>query len=138
MGVEVGDGHGVDFVVDEAVGMAVDCGVDAQREDVLMVDGEDARVDDGPPWYFDPFVDGLSADDASGSDLVGHLACLVEHEGHDVFVVGDCNDGLDNQLPASNNSCSAGSVVGVLPANAGVLLMDTDYIFHGHWLSFAG
>lgn len=29
VGVEVGDGHGVDFVVDEAVGVAVDGGVDA-------------------------------------------------------------------------------------------------------------
>lgn len=138
VGVEVGDGHGVHFVVDEAVGVAVDGGVDAQREDVLVVDGEDAGVDDGAPGDFDVFVDGLGADDAGGSDLVGHLACLVEHEGHDVLVIGDCDDGLDDQLPASYNSCSAGSVVGVLPANAGVLLMNTDYVFHGHWLSFAG
>lgn len=139
VGVEVGgDGDGVGFVVDEAVGVAVDGGVDAQGEDVLVVDGEDAGVDDGAPWYFDALVDGLGADDAGGSDLVGHLAGLVEHEGHDVFVVGDCDDGLDNQLPASYNGCSAGSVVGVLPANAGVLLMNTDYVFHGHWLSVAG
>lgn len=105
---------------------------------MLVVDGEDARVDDGAPGDFDAFVDGLGADDAGGSDLVGHLARLVEHEGHDVFVVGDCDDGLDDQLPASDNGCSAGSVVGVLPADAGVLFVDTDYVFHGHWLSFAG
>ena len=138
VGVEVGDGHGVEFVVDEAVGVAVDGGVDAQGEDVLVVDGKDARVDDGAPGYFDALVDGLGADDAGGSDLVGHLAGLVEHEGHDVFVIGDCDDGLDDQLPASYNGCSAGSVVGVLPANAGVLLVNTDYVFHGHGLSFAG
>lgn len=138
VGVEVGDGHGMDFVVDEAVGVAVDGGVDAQGEDVLVVDGEDAGVDDGAPWYFDAFVYGLGADDAGGSDLVGHLPGLVEHKSHDVFVIGDCDDGLDNQLPASYNSCSAGSVVGVLPANAGILLMNTDYVFHRHWLSFAG
>lgn len=138
VGVEVGDGHGVDLVVDEAVGVAVDCGVDAEGEDVLVVDGEDAGVNDGSPWHFDPFVDGLGADDAGRSDLVGQLSCLVEHEGHDVLVVGDCDDGLDDKFPASDDSCSAGSVVGVLPANASVLLMDTDYIFHGHWLSPGG
>lgn len=135
VGVEVGEGHGVDFVVDEAVGVAVDGRVDAEGEDVLVVDGEDAGVDDGAPWYFDALVDGLGADDAGRSDLVGQLAGLVEHEGHDILVVGDCDDGLNDEFPASDNSCSAGPVVGVLPANAGVLLMDTDYILHGHWLS---
>ena len=138
VGVEGGDGHGVDFVVDEAVGVAVDGGVHAEGEDVLVVDGEDAGVDDGSPRDFDAFVDGLGADDAGRPDLVGHLAGLVEHEGHDVFIVGDRDDGLDDEFPTSDNSCPAGSVVGVLPANAGVLLMDTDYIFHGHWLSVRG
>lgn len=133
--VEVGEGHGVDFVVDEAVGVPVDGRVDAEGEDVLVVDGQDAGVDDCAPWYFDAFVNGLGADDAGCSDLVGELARLVEHEGHDVFVVGDGDDGLEDQLPASNDGCSAGSVVGVLPADAGVLLMDADYIFHGYWFA---
>ena len=138
MGVEVGDWHGVDFVVDEAIGVAVDCGVDTEGKDVLMVDGEDARVDNGSPWYVDPFVDGLGADDAGCSDLVGQLAGLIEHEGHDVFIVGDCDDGLDDEFPTANNRCSASSIVGVLPANASVLLMDADDIFHWHWLSPSG
>ena len=138
VGVEVGDGHRVDFVVNEAVGVAVYCRINAEREDVLMVDGEDARVDDGSPWYLDAFVNGLSADDAGRSDLVGQLARLIEHESHDVLIVGDCDDGLDDEFPTSNNSCSAGSVVGVLPANASVLLVDADYVVHGHWLSVSG
>ena len=71
VGVEIGYGHGVGFVVDEAVGVAVNCWVDAEREDVLMVDGEDARVNDGSPRYFDTFVDRLSTEDAGRSDLVG-------------------------------------------------------------------
>ena len=133
--VEVGHGHGVDLVVDEAIGVPVDRRVDAEREDVLMVDGQDARVDDSAPWDVDAFVDGLGADDARRSDLVRHLARLVEHEGHDVFVVGHRDDGLEDQLPASHNGCSAGPVIGVLPPDAGVLLMDTDYIFHGHRLA---
>ena len=39
VGVEGRAGHGVDFVVDEAVGVAVDHGVDAEGEDVLVVRG---------------------------------------------------------------------------------------------------
>ena len=133
--VEVGDGHRVDFLVDEPVRVPVDGGVHAEREDVLVVDGEDARVDDGAPGHLDAVVDGLGADDAGRSDLVGQLAGLVEHEGHDVFVVGDGDDGLDDEFAAANDCCSAGSVVGVLPADAGVLLMDTDYVFHRHGFS---
>lgn len=47
------------FVVDEAVGGAVEHGVDAEGEDVLVVGGEDARVDDGAPGNGDAFIDGL-------------------------------------------------------------------------------
>lgn len=135
VGVEVGEGHGVDFVVDEAVGVPVDGRVHAQGEDVLVVDGEDARVDDGAPGDLDALVDGLGADDARRADLVRQLAGLVEHEGHDVFVVGDGDDGLDDELAAADDGCFAGAVVGVLPADAGVLLVDTDYVLHGYWLS---
>ncbi len=136
--VKFRDAHGVNFVVDEAVGVAVDGWVDAEREDVLVVDGEDARVDDGSPWHFDAFVNGLSADDAGRSDLVGQLACLIEHESHDVFIISNCDDGLDDEFPTSSNSCSASSVVGMFPADASVLLMDTNYVLHGHWLSVSG
>lgn len=132
--VEVGEGHGVAFVVDEAVGVPVDGRVHAQGEDVLVVDGQDARVDDGAPGDLDAVVDGLGADDAGRSDLVRQLTRLVEHEGHDVFVVGDGDDGLDDEFSAADDGCFAGAVVGVLPADAGVLLVDTDYVLHGHWL----
>ena len=138
VGVELGEGHWVNFVVNETVGVPIDGRVDTEGEDVLMVDGEDARVDDGAPWYFNTFVDGLGTDDPGGSDLVGQLTGLVEHEGHDVFVVSNGYDGLDDQFPTANDGCSAGSVVGVLPTDAGVLLMDTDYVFHGHRLSLVG
>lgn len=77
------------FIVDEAVGVAVDHGVYTQREDVLVMGGEDAWVHDCAPGDFDAFVDGLSAEDTGGADFVGPFAGLVEHEGEDVFVVRD-------------------------------------------------
>lgn len=52
VGVEIGARHWEGFVVDEAVAMAVDHGIYAEREDVLMVGGEDAWVDNGAPGDF--------------------------------------------------------------------------------------
>lgn len=79
--VEVGAWHWVGFVVDEAVGGPVEHGVYAEGEDVLVVGGEDAGVDDGPPRDFEVFVDGLGAQDAGCADFVRPFASLVEHEG---------------------------------------------------------
>lgn len=123
----------MDFVIGKAVGVAVDGGVDAKGEDVLVVRCEHARVDDGSPWYFDAIIDGLSADDAGGSNLVRYLAGLVEYESHDVFVVGNSDDRLHNEFSTSHYPCYACTVVRMLPADAGVLLMDADDIFH--WLN---
>lgn len=71
VGVEIGAGHGVGGGGDEAVVVPVDGRVDAEGEDVLVVGGEDAGVDDGAPGDGDAGVDGLGADDAGGSDFVG-------------------------------------------------------------------
>jgi len=79
----------VGFIVNEAIGVALDHGVYAQGEDVLVVSGEDAGVHDCSPRHFDAFVDGLCAEDACGADFVGPFAGLVEHEGEDILVVGD-------------------------------------------------
>lgn len=77
------------FVVDETVGVAVEHGVYAQGENVLVVGGEDAGVHDCSPGNFNAFINGLCAEDACGADFVGPFSGLVEHEGKDVFVVGD-------------------------------------------------
>ena len=99
--VEVfGGGKGFDGAGDEGVFVAVDCGVDAEREDVLMVDCEDAGVDDGAPGHGGVCVDGLGGDDAGGADFVGEFAGLGENEGEDVFVVGDGDDGLETSSRA--------------------------------------
>ena len=86
------------FIVDEAVGVAVDHGVYAQGEDVLVVGGEDARVHDCSPGDFDAFVDGLRAEDAGGADFEGYAAGGVELVGEDVFVVCEGDDELDDEF----------------------------------------
>ncbi len=135
VGVEGRAGHGVAFFVDEAVRVAVDGWVDAEREDVLVVGGEDARVDNGAPGDGDAFIDGLGADDAGGADFVGEFAGLVKDEGHDVFIVGDRDDGLYDELAVTGHGGAAGAIVCVLPTDAVVLFMDADDIFHGHGLA---
>ena len=126
------DGVGVRFVVDEAVQRAVEHGVDAQGEDVLVVGGEDARVDDGAEGDADlveGVVDGLRGEDAGRADFVDDFARLVEHEGQDVLVVRDRDDGLQDELAVADDRCAVRAVVGVLPADAGVLLVDADAVF---------
>ena len=93
--VEVRARHGVRFVVDQAVAVALEHGVDAQGEDVLVVGGQDARVHDGAPGDVEAVVDGLRAEDAGRADFVGPFAGLVEHEGQDVLVVGNGDTGWD-------------------------------------------
>lgn len=60
VGVEVAAGHRESIVVYEAVGVAVDGGVDAEGEDVLVVGCQDSWVDDSAPRDADAVVDRLS------------------------------------------------------------------------------
>lgn len=130
VGIEVRAGHGVGFFVDEAVRMAINGGIDAQGENMLVVSGEDARMDNGAPGDGDAGINGLSAEDAGGADFIDELAGLVEHEGHDIFVIRDGDDGLDDEFAVAYYSCTAGVVVGVLPPYAGILFVDANDVFH--------
>lgn len=71
VGVEVGAGHWVSFVVDDAVEGSVEHGVDAEGEDVLVVGGENAWVNNGTPWDGDSFVDGLGGENTGCTGFVG-------------------------------------------------------------------
>jgi hypothetical protein len=78
---------------------------------VLVVDCEDARVHDCTKGYFDAFVDGLGAEDTRSSNFVVDFSGLIENEGQNVLVVRNSNDGLQNKLARSDNSCPSGAVV---------------------------
>lgn len=123
----------MDFVIRKTIGMAVDGRVDAKGEDVLVMCCEHAWVDDGSPRYFDAFIDGLSANNAGGSDFIRYLTGLVEYVSHDVFVVSNGDDRLHNKFSTSRYPCYACTVVRMFPADTSVLLMDADDVVH--WVS---
>jgi hypothetical protein len=113
-----------------------------------MVGCEDAGVDDSSPGDVEALVDGLGAEDSSGADLVRPFACLVEHEGEDVLVVGDGDSilvscmiestvavsvhlhALKHKLTLAYHSSASSTVVSVLPTNAAVLLVNANNIGH--------
>ena len=89
-------------------------------------------MNNSSPRDLDPLVHGLSAYDTCCSNFVSHLSSLIEHECHDIFVVSNSDNRLDHKLPTSRYSCSAGAIIGVLPTNAGILLVNADNILHWH------
>ena len=136
LGVQLGARHCKCFVIDEPVVMAIERRVDSEGEDVLMMCGKHARMDDCAPRDFDTLIDGLGAEDTGGTNFVDYISRLVEHESEDVFVVRDGDDGLNYKLSVPYNSSPSCSVVGVLPADASILLVNAHHILHGRWLSF--
>lgn len=119
-------GHRVRLLLDDGVGMTIDGRVDARAEDVLVVLGERTRVDDVAVVALLAWVDVDDADDAGGARLDDDAAGLVELVGEDVLVVGQGNDELHDQLAVAGHNGAARSPVGVLPADAVVLLVQTD------------
>lgn len=130
MRVKVTPGHRVSFVIDESVRVALECWIHTQGKDVLVVGGKNARVHNGTPRDLDSLVDWLGGKDTGGADFVRNLTGLVEHECQDVLVVCNSNDGLQDQLSVPHNTGTPGSVVGVLPANTAVLLMNANAVWH--------
>lgn len=126
------DGEGVRLVVHQSVLVPFEHRVDAEREDVLVVHGQDARVHhraEGDAGLVELVVDGLRGQDARGPDFVDDFAGLVEHEGQDVLVVGHGDDALQHQFAVAYHRRPPSAVVGVLPPDPGVLLVDAHAVF---------
>ena len=128
--------HRVRLVVHEPVAPPVEHGVDAQREDVLMVHRQHAGVHDRAEIHADALVDRLRAQHARRAHLVHHLSCLVEHERQYILVVAHRDDALQHQLSVPRHRRAARPVVGVLPADAAVLLVNTHAVGQVHRLAF--
>lgn len=121
-------GYSVGFFCDDCVAVTIDCRVNAESEDVLMVLGEYTRVDDVAVVAGLAGVDVDTADDTGCSSLDVDATRLVELVGEDVFVVGQGDDELDHQDTAASYDCAASAPVGVLPANTLILLMQADNV----------
>ena len=124
------DGERHAFFDHERVGVAVDRWVYAQAEDVLVVWSQDSGSDSraigtclgraGFCW------DG--GEDTGRSNLEGKRGVLGEVEGEDVLVIGDCDDGLQDENAGSCHDGVLRAEVGVLPEDAVVLFVAADYV----------
>ena len=143
-GVAVGDlrtadwfwgGLGVDL--EDGVVGAVDFGVDAEAEEMLMVVCVDAGVDLGAP-AFGVFVrvHGVGVQDTREFDFELDRAVKMERPVDAVFVVGGREDVGDYEAPAASHDYGVVTVVGVFEENAGVLFVDTNCV--GDCLGGAG
>lgn len=124
--------HSMSLLIDELVGVAIDHGVYSEREDVLVVAGKNAWVDDSTKRYSNLVqivVDRLSRQDTGSSYFICNLTSLVEEEHQDVLIIRDSNDGLKHQFSRPDDCSTASTVVGVLPTDAGILLVNADTVF---------
>lgn len=106
--------------------ITVNRGIDAHTENMLMVLGEGAGADDVSPGRCLAGVHVDNGHDACGAGFHDNAGCLVELVIKDIFVVGEGDDELDNQLAATRYHGAAGSPVSVFPADAVILLVQTD------------
>lgn len=111
--------------------MTIDSRVDTDVEQVLMVRSHDTIGDAGSPRNLGLLVNGLGGEDTSGAGLKRDLSVLVEDPGKDILVVGNSDDLLKDKLSLADDDRLAGSVVGVLPLDALVDLMDADGVGTG-------
>lgn len=122
-------GHCDRVFFDERVCVAVDVGVNAEAEDVLVEGSHDAFVDVCTEGNGHAFVDGSCGKNTGGLYLVVQTGGLVQVPHKDVFVVADGDDGLKNKNPGSDDRDSTGASVGVFPSDAVVNFMHTDRVW---------
>ena len=118
--------------------MAVDCGIDAQAEEVLVVWSQHAGCDGCAVGCGFLVVDGgrHGGEDACGADLVEDGRILAEVPGEDVLVVAYRDDGLQDEDARPCDDGVLRAEVGVFPEDAVVLLVAADYV--GHFERLAG
>ncbi len=112
--------------------MTIDSGVNTHGEDVLMVLGKNSWVDHVSVLANLSGIDVDAGNNASGPDFDVDLARKIKLISEDVFVVGQSENELNDELTVASDNCTVGAPVCVLPSNAVVLFMKTDNI----WLNF--
>lgn len=82
---------------------------------MLVMYSQNSRMYYGAEWHGYSFVNWLSREYAGSTDFIVHLAGLVENKSKNIFVIGDGDDRLDDQLSRSGDGRAIGTVIGVLP-----------------------
>lgn len=121
--------------LEDGVAGAVDVGVDAETEQVLVVVRVDAGVHFCPPSLGVLAGEhGVGVQDTRELDLELDGAILVEDPVHAVLVVGGREDVADDQLagPRDDGGLEAVTEVAVLEQDTRVFLVDADGVLDGH------
>ena len=123
------DGDAMGTLPHDGIALPVNGRVNTDGKDVLVVLGEGAGRDYIAVGAGLAGVDVDDGDDAGGARLEGDGAGEVELVGEDVLVVGEGDDELHDELAAAGGDGAAGAPARVLPADAGVLLVEADDVF---------
>lgn len=127
-GARAGQGVGLE---DGVVG-AVNVGVDAQTEEMLMIVGVDAGVDFGAPALgVFARVHGIGVEDTGEFDFELDGAVLVEDPVDAVFVVGGGEDVGDDEFATASHDDGFVAEIGMFEEDTGVFFVDTDGVFDG-------
>ena len=123
-------GDGVDF--EDGVGVAVDGGVEAQAEEVLVVVRVDARIDLGAVGGGGLLGgEGVGGEDAGEFDFELDDPVLVHGPVDTVFVVACGEDLADDKFAGTGGGRGGVAEVGVFEEDAIVFFVDADCVFDG-------
>lgn len=102
--------------------------IDTQVEEMLMIRGHHSVRNTGAPGYLGIFVDWLGRENTRSTGFEGEFSRLIEVPHENIFIVGHGDDRLQDKLPLSHYRCLSSSVVGMLPLDAVINLMDANSI----------
>lgn len=116
------------LLVDDSVFVSVNGWINAETEGVLVVLCQRTWTDNVAPVGSLARIDVNNRNNAGSTSFYANAAGLVELECKDVFVIGQGDDELDDQLSSTGDDGTASTPIGVFPVDAIVLLVDTDDI----------
>jgi len=118
------------FFVDDFVAGAIDGGVYAEGEYMLVVLGQDARVHDCSPGHREARLDRCGGEDTGCTDFVMEFTTLAKDECQDIFIVTNCDDRLEDEFAGASHDCAPCTVIDMFESDSGILLVDANYVGH--------
>jgi hypothetical protein len=115
--------------LNDSIRVTIDSGINTHGEDVLMVLGKNSWVDHVSVLANLSGIDIDAGNNSSGPDFDVDLAGKIKLIREDIFVVGQSENKLNDELTVASDNCAVGAPICVLPSNAVVLLMKTNDIW---------